>query len=97
MKNLSLPAAPNAVTERLFLWVPELASALGVPLSTVYAWTAQTGPDSIPRVRLGKKYGFDLQDVIHWLKTQQDPRQHAPVRARRMPPRIRRRGARVTT
>jgi len=90
MKNLSLPSPPNAVTGRLFLDVEGLAAALGVTKATVYAWTAQTGPDSIPRVRLGKKYGFDLQDVIQWLKTAQDPRQQrAPIRARRMPARSR--------
>jgi len=78
----------------LFLDVEGLAAALGVTKATVYAWTAQTGPDSIPRVRLGKRLGFDLADVIHWLKTQQDPRQQqSPARVRRLPARIRRRPA----
>lgn len=74
-----------------FLTVQELAGALNIKPSTVYAWTCRVGSDSIPRVRLGKRYGFDLQDVVAWLKTSQDPRlQRSPARARRMPARIRR-------
>ncbi len=78
--------------EPIFLFVPGLAQVINVKPSTIYAWTRETGLDSIPRVRLGKRYGFDLQDVIQWLKTRQDPRQQrTSTRVRRLPARIRRR------
>jgi predicted DNA-binding transcriptional regulator AlpA len=72
----------------LFLDVPGLAAALGVPVSTIYNWTREVGPQSIPRVRLGKRYGFDLGEVVAWLKENHDPRHDGqrprPTRGRRV-------------
>ena len=68
----------------IFLSVDELADHLGVPNSCVYNWTRQRGPDAIPRVRLGRRYGFDVNDVVLWLKRQQSGRSPvAPRRTRR--------------
>src|SRR3972149_1404767 len=62
-----------------FLTVPELAAVLLVSTETVHEWTRRPGPDAVPRVRLGRGYGFDLQDVVRWLKEYRDPRITMPV------------------
>lgn len=54
-----------------WLTVQELATALKVKNSWVYAETRKTGPGSIPRLRVGKYLRFDLQEVLIWLKDNQ--------------------------
>lgn len=74
---------PTAGSTTIFLTARELAAALQVPVSWVYAQTCRLGLDSIPRVRLGKGYRFDLADVVRWLKECRDPRcSLSPVRLR---------------
>ena len=48
--------------------VNELAEILGVPPSWVYSRSRETGPDSIPRLKVGKYVKFELGKVMDWLK-----------------------------
>ena len=50
--------------------VDELAESLNVPKSWVYSRTRETGPDAIPRIRVGKYLRFVLDDVFRWLEKQ---------------------------
>jgi predicted DNA-binding transcriptional regulator AlpA len=54
------------------LTVFELAEILKVKASWLYGQTRQTGPASIPRLRVGKYIRFRLEEVLRWLKTRQD-------------------------
>ena len=55
--------------------VSEIAEALRVPKSWIYARTRETGPDTIPRIRCGKYLRFVREDVLSWLKEQQNERE----------------------
>ena len=77
------------MVEPVFLTVEGLAERLGIRPSTVYEWTSRRGPESIPRVRLGKRLGFDLGDVVRWLKEQGADGSRPGARIRRMPARRR--------
>ena len=48
--------------------VNELAENLGVPPSWVYARSRETGPGSVPRLKVGKYVKFELDKVMEWLK-----------------------------
>ena len=48
------------------LTVPEMAADLKVPKSWIYGQTCQTGPDAIPRLRLGKYIRFERAKVRAW-------------------------------
>ena len=50
------------------LTVQELADQLRVKPSWVYGQTRQTGPESLPRIKVGKYCRFNLDDVFVWLK-----------------------------
>ena len=50
----------------------ELANELSVPISWIYSRTRQKGSNAIPVIRAGKYCRFDLQEVLGWLKKQQD-------------------------
>jgi excisionase family DNA binding protein len=52
------------------LTVDELAESLNVPKSWVYSRTRETGPGTIPRIKVGKYCRFVLDDVLDWLKNQ---------------------------
>lgn len=54
------------------LTVDELAESLNVPKSWVYSRTRESGPDSMPRIKVGKYCRFVLNDVLAWLKNQND-------------------------
>jgi excisionase family DNA binding protein len=53
------------------LTVDELAKSLKIPKSWVYSRSRQTGPDAIPRMKVGKYLRFRLADVLAWLEGQQ--------------------------
>jgi len=53
-----------------FITVDELAETLKVPKSWVYSRTRETGPDSMPKIKVGKYRRFVLGDVLAWLKKQ---------------------------
>ncbi len=50
------------------LTVQEVARALKVPLSWVYARTRRRGQDRLPHIKLGKYLRFDMNAVRHWLQ-----------------------------
>lgn len=53
------------------LTVRELAETLNVQTCWIYGKTRLTGPDTIPRIRVGKYLRFDLDAVMAWLKKQE--------------------------
>ena len=55
-----------------FLTVDELADRLKVQKSWLYYRTRETGPDAIPRIKVGKYLRFRFEEVIHWLEGEQD-------------------------
>lgn len=54
------------------LSVDELAKSLNVPKSWVYSRTRETGRDAMPRIKVGKYCRFVLDDVLTWLKSQNE-------------------------
>jgi excisionase family DNA binding protein len=46
----------------------EMAERLKVPKSWLYSRTRETGPGSIPRVKVGKYIRFIESDVVEWLR-----------------------------
>ena len=52
------------------LTVDELAESLRVQKSWVYSRTRETGPDAMPRIKVGKYCRFVLDDVLEWLQLQ---------------------------
>jgi len=54
-----------------FLTVDELAEKLKVPKSWVYGYTRQTGPESIPKIMVGKYIRFRLDEVMGWIEKRQ--------------------------
>jgi predicted DNA-binding transcriptional regulator AlpA len=58
------------------LTVPELARELKVKPSWVYGETRKTGKGSIPRFKIGKYLRFSLEEVIFWIREQNE--QEAP-------------------
>ena len=53
----------------------ELAERLKVHKSWLYARTRETGPGSIPRIKVGKYLRFSEQDVMNWLKGRNEHRE----------------------
>jgi excisionase family DNA binding protein len=61
--------------------VAELASYLGIPLSTVYDWRVHgKGPTAY---RFGKHLKFAVSDVRAWIAQQRDPSSSPPRRTDR--------------
>jgi len=58
----------QSLTLEQLLTLEELAERLRVRKSWVYARTRETGPGSIPRVKVGKYIRFIESDVMEWLK-----------------------------
>ena len=54
------------------LSVEELSESLNVPKSWVYSRTREIGPDTIPKIKVGKYCRFVLDDVLDWLKCQNE-------------------------
>jgi excisionase family DNA binding protein len=52
------------------LSVNDLAEKLNLPVSWVYSRTRETGPGTIPRVRLGKYVRFEWDKVKDWIERQ---------------------------
>ena len=55
-----------------FLSVEELSRFLKVPKSWVYLRSRENGPDAMPKVKVGKYCRFLLDDVMDWLKKQNE-------------------------
>ncbi|MFC1890847.1 helix-turn-helix domain-containing protein [Thermodesulfobacteriota bacterium] len=58
--------------EQNLLTIDDLAKILKVPKSWIYSRTRETGPESIPRTRVGKYLRFNIKEVMEWLKKQND-------------------------
>lgn len=54
------------------LTVEELAGKLKVFKSWIYARTRETGPGTIPRIKVGKYIRFVESEVMDWLKKQNE-------------------------
>ena len=54
------------------LSVEELSQVLNVHKSWVYSRSRETGPDAMPKVKVGKYCRFILDDVMEWLKKQNE-------------------------
>ena len=54
------------------LSVEELSQVLNVHKSWVYSRSRETGPDAMPKVKVGKYCRFILEDVMGWLKKQNE-------------------------
>lgn len=52
--------------------VEELAQTLNVPKSWIYSRTREFGPNSMPKIKVGKYCRFILNDVLEWLKGQNE-------------------------
>lgn len=55
------------------LTVKEMAGRLKVPPSWLYQRTKERGPDSIPRVKVGKYLRFSHEEVMKWIKETYGP------------------------
>ncbi|MFJ5861511.1 helix-turn-helix domain-containing protein [Pseudarthrobacter sp. NPDC092439] len=77
VKTATHPKAAVASAEGSpHLTTQELATRLGVPLSTVYFWRSRPGQG--PRaMRVGKFLRYRLEDVLAWEEAQLDPRDAA--------------------
>ena len=60
------------MADNSFLTVDEMAEALKVPKSWLYSRTRDTGPGTIPLIRVGKYIRFVEADVMDWLKKQNE-------------------------
>jgi excisionase family DNA binding protein len=58
--------------ENNFLTVEELAERLKVQKSWIYSRTRETGPGSMPRLKVGKYLRFNYQEVLDWLRKQNE-------------------------
>ena len=56
--------------EQNLLTVDELAENLKVPKSWIYSRTRETGPNAMPKIKVGKYRRFVLEEVMGWLKEQ---------------------------
>ena len=54
------------------LTVDELAESLNVKKSWVYSRSRETGKDAMPMIKVGKYCRFVLDDVLDWLKKQNE-------------------------
>jgi predicted DNA-binding transcriptional regulator AlpA len=54
------------------LTVKELAAYLKVPNSWIYSKSRQTGPDAMPRHKVGKYLRFEINSILRWLQEQEN-------------------------
>ena len=60
------------MSDQNLLTINEMAETLKVPKSWLYTRTRETGPGSIPRVKVGKYLRFVESDVMNWLRKQNE-------------------------
>ena len=53
--------------QQYYLTVNELADRLRLPRSWIYSRTRETGPGSMPRIRVGKYLRFEWGKIEEWL------------------------------
>jgi excisionase family DNA binding protein len=54
------------------LTIQEMVKRLKVPVSWLYARTRQSGPGTIPRIKVGKYLRFRIDEVMEWLLKQNE-------------------------
>jgi excisionase family DNA binding protein len=54
------------------LTVNEIAEELKVHKSWVYGKSRETGPDAMPRLKVGKYLRFERDKVLEWLRNRND-------------------------
>ena len=54
-----------------FLTIDEMAEKLKVPKSWLYSRTRESGPGSIPMLKVGKYIRFRLNEVMAWFEKKQ--------------------------
>lgn len=54
------------------LTIDELAKRLKIRKSWIYSRTRIKGPGAVPHLKIGKYLRFCLEEVLAWLKDQQD-------------------------
>jgi len=54
-----------------FLTIDELAKRLRVKKSWIYRYSRQSGPESIPKIKVGKYLRFRLNEVMKWVEGRQ--------------------------
>jgi excisionase family DNA binding protein len=64
-------AARKNIKNDMLLTIDELAKRLKVPKSWIYARTRESGPGSMPRIKVGKYLRFRWDDVLAWLQSKQ--------------------------
>ena len=57
---------------RELLTVDDLADKLKVKKSWVYSRSRETGPGAMPKIKVGKYLRFELEQVMEWLKAQNE-------------------------
>lgn len=55
------------------LTVKEMAEIFKVPTSWLYSRTRETGPGTIPRIKVGKYLRFEPDKVLDWVRKQSKP------------------------
>ena len=56
------------------LTTEEMAGKLRVPITWIYSKTRETGPGSIPRIKIGKYNRFVESEVWKWIQKQNGAR-----------------------
>ena len=56
------------ILERNLITPDQLSEKLQVPRSWIYARTRETGPDSMPKIKVGKYLRFHLNEVLDWIE-----------------------------
>lgn len=62
------------MSDQNLLTIDEVAERLRVPKSWLYSKTRETGPDAIPRLKVGKYLRFYFDEVMVWIEGKQDIR-----------------------
>jgi predicted DNA-binding transcriptional regulator AlpA len=60
------------VNSKIFLNTDEIAAKLGRRKSWIYRQCMRRGPDSIPRLKIGKYNAYIEADVVSWIRRQSE-------------------------
>jgi len=67
--NNDISIAPAQIADEI-LTPDELAEIFKIPKSKIYSMTMKTGPNSIPRFKIGRDLRFKKSEVLPWFKSQ---------------------------
>ena len=71
MAKIQMLDGERSESTDIFLTVDELSERLKVHKSWIYAQTRQTGPNAIPRIKVGKYLRFEWIEIEKWIMRQQ--------------------------